>query len=65
MTDEGSNGAEAIVGVDIECLERVKSGKAQCEHMFSALPPTTDIHQARTPCLKSAGAMNGWNATTK
>jgi len=33
--------------------------------MFSALPPTTDIHQARTPCLKSAGAMNGWSATTK
>ena len=45
--------------------KRVKSGKAQCEHMFSALPPTTDIHQARTPCLKSAGAMNGWSATTK
>ena len=22
---------------------KVKSGKAQCEHMFSALPPTTDI----------------------
>jgi hypothetical protein len=34
----------------------VKTGKAQREQMFSALPPTTDIHQARTPCLKSAGA---------
>ena len=29
---------------------RVKSGKAQCEHMFSALPPTTDNngHRATT-----------------
>jgi hypothetical protein len=43
MTDEGSNGAKAIVGVDIECLERVKTGKARWEHMFSALPPKADI----------------------
>jgi hypothetical protein len=25
----------------------VKSGKAQCEHMFSALPPKADISQLR------------------
>jgi hypothetical protein len=27
------------------CLFRVKTGKAQCEHMFSALPPRADIEQ--------------------
>ena len=28
------------------CRLRVKTGKAQCEHMFSALPPKADIeHQ--------------------
>jgi hypothetical protein len=29
------------------CLSWVKTGKAQCEHMFSALPPTTDIERPR------------------
>jgi hypothetical protein len=27
------------------CLSWVKTGKAQCEHMFSALPPRADIAQ--------------------
>ena len=28
-----------------ECPLRVKTGKAQCEHMFSALPPKADVAQ--------------------
>jgi hypothetical protein len=27
--------------------------------------PNNGHHQARTPCLKSAGAMNGWSAATR
>ena len=37
----GTSGPMTVTGV--ECLIWVKPGKPQCEHMFSAVHPTTDI----------------------
>ncbi len=34
-----------IIGRSLECRIRVKTGKAPCEHMFSALPLRADIAQ--------------------
>src|SRR5258706_12454259 len=37
------NGNGQVVRRSSECRIRVKTGKAQCEQMFSALPPRADI----------------------
>src|SRR5258706_12035182 len=48
------NGNAQVVRRSSECRIRVKSGKAQCEHIISALPPESGHREARTPCPKRA-----------
>jgi hypothetical protein len=48
-----------------QCPVRVKSGKAQNEHMFSGLPPATDIRQHGWHVGSGPGAdiaLSGWTA---
>jgi hypothetical protein len=42
MEDAGGQSNQKFFEVP-ECLLWVKTGKAPCEHMFSALPPKADI----------------------
>jgi hypothetical protein len=39
------NLSAAMTLVSLDSPLRVKTGKAQCEHMFSALPPKADVAQ--------------------
>jgi hypothetical protein len=54
-----------------QCLSWVKTGKAQREHMFSALPPTTDVtkpldnHSARSKSVSRSASTSGGTVTRR